>query len=300
MSETDRKLNNDLGEAILKTIVFFDLFDYPLTAYEIRENLDRSVELVDIFDILGQGTDLIEEKNGFYFLSGRAEIVITRQKRYNYSYRKIKIARRFVRLFRLCPFVRVVAVANSVGQYNLRDGSDIDFFVITAPRRLWLSRLYCTGLAKILNSRPTSQIKKDKICLSFYIATDHLDISDLRLSGGDPYFDYWRHNLILLYNKKRTYENFLFVNSLLAETDESQVIAATDAILPTGFFLNFLENIAKKIQLKIMPAALAAAMNNSDGVVVNDSVLKLYREDRRRFYAEKYGEKINKIFKKDS
>lgn len=300
MSETDRKLNGDLREAILKTIAFFDLFDYPLTAYEIRENLNRSVALVDIWGLLEQGSDLIEEKDGFYFLNGRAEIVMTRQKRYNYSYRKIKIARCFVRLFRLFPFVKVVAVANSLGQYNLRDGSDIDFFVITAPHRLWLSRLYCTGLAKLLNSRPTGQIKKDKICLSFYIATDHLDISDLRLSGDDPYFDYWRHNLILLYNKNRTYENFLLVNGLLADTDQARITAATDAMLPTGFFLNFLENIAKTIQLKIMPAALAAAMNNSDGVVVNDSVLKLYREDRRRFYAEKYGEKINKIFKKDS
>lgn len=294
------KLDSPLEKAIVNVIAFFDLFDYPLTAYEIRENLNRSVALVDIFNLLGQRSDLIEEKDGFYFLSGRSEIVMTRQKRYNYSYRKIKIARRFVRLFRLCPFVRIVAVANSLGQYNLRDGSDIDFFVITAPRRLWLSRLYCTGLAKVLNSRPTVKIKKDKICLSFYIAADHLDISDLRLSGADPYFDYWRRNLILLYNKNRTYENFLLVNGLVTAIDKVQITAAADAILPTGFFLNFLENIAKKIQLKIMPAALAAAMNNSDGVVVNDSVLKLYREDRRRFYAEKYGEKINKIFKKDS
>jgi len=300
MSEIDRELNGDLGEAILKTIAFFDLFDYPLTAYEIRENLDRSVELAGIFDFLGQEAAWIEEKDGFYFLRGRAEVVTTRQQRYNYSYRKIKIARHFVRLFRLCPFVRVVAVANSLGQYNLRDGSDIDFFIITAPRRLWLSRLYCTGLAKILNSRPTGKIKKDKICLSFYIATDHLDISDLRLGEADPYFDYWRRNLILLYNKNRTYENFLLVNGLLAETDKTQIAVETDVPSLTGFFLNFLEKIAKKIQLKIMPAALAAAMNNSDGVVVNDSVLKLYREDRRRFYAEKYGEKINEIFKKDS
>ena len=48
-----------------------------------------------------------------------------------------------------------------------------------------------------------------------------------------------------------------------------------------------------------MPAALTAIMNKSDGVVVNDSVLKLYREDRRRVYAEKYGKKINEIYQEN-
>lgn len=286
-----------LKEAIVKVIAFFDLFEYPLTAYEIWENLDEKVKLVKISDILEQEKDLIAEKDGFYFLNGRAEVITTRQKRYNYSYRKIKIARYFVRLFSFCPFVRVIAIANSLGQYNLRDGSDIDFFIVTAAHRLWISRLYCTGLAKILNSRPTAKIKKDKICLSFYVSEDHLDIDDLRLSGSDPYFDYWRRNLILLYNKKRTYEKFLVANGLSTKIKLS-FPAGQSARL--GLFLNFLENIAKKIQLKIMPVALAAVMNNSDGVVVNDSILKLYREDRRRDYAEKYGKKINEIFKKNS
>ena len=290
------KSGSPLEKAIVKVIAFFDLFDYPLTVYEIWENLDKKTNLGDILNILGKMDSVVSGKDGFYFLSGRAEIIVIRQKRYNYSYCKIKIAQRFVRLFRLLPSVKVVAVANSLGQYNLRDGSDIDFFIIAAPRRLWLSRLYCTGLAKILNSRPTIKTKKDKICLSFYVSEDHLDISDLRLSGTDPYFDYWRRNLVLLYNKKRTYERFLVANNLKGGSATDLVPVYPPRL---GFFLNFFEDIAKKIQLKIMPAALTAIMNKSDGVVVNDSVLKLYREDRRRVYAEKYGKKINEIYQEN-
>jgi len=296
MSETDWKLNNDLREAIIKTIVFFDLFEYPLTVYEIWNNLGRRVKLLEIKDILDQETaapPTICQKNGFYFLFSREEIIITRQKRHNYSVRKIKIARRFTRLFSLCPFVKVIALANSIGQFNLRDGSDIDFFIITAPRRIWLSRLYCTGLAKILNSRPAINNKKDKICLSFYVSEDHLNLADLRLVGFDPYFDYWRPNLVLLYNKAKVYQRFLAAN-------EPASLPIKRRKPDRNFFLDILEVGAKKLQLKIMPVALKIAINNSDGVVISDEVLKLYQVDRRREYAQKYGFKINEIFKESN
>jgi len=265
-----------LREAIISVIAFFDLFDYPLTAYEILERVKPVAELEKIWEILDQETEvtlgdygrdnvvsplIIQQKNGFYFLSGHEELVTIRQKRYNYSYRKIKIAKQFTCLFSLCPFVRVVTLANSIGSYNLRDGSDIDFFIITSPRRIWLSRLYCTGLAKILNSRPNAKTKKDKICLSFYLSQEHL-----------------RHGLVLLYNKDKVYEKFLQINRGL---DNLVLIYPAVKKSPGDYW----EKQAKKIQFKIMPPILKAAMNKSDGVVINDQVLKLYQRDRRREYA---------------
>lgn len=307
MSECSQKNPDRSLEAIILVVAFFDLFEYPLTAYEIWKNLNKSVVLEKIYKILDQATNsfiissgqnnkinqLIQQKNGFYFLKGREEIVTIRQKRYNYFYRKIKIARHFVSLFSFFPFVQVVALANVIGSYNLHDGSDIDFFIITTARRIWLSRLYCTGLAKILNSRPNTRTKKDKICLSFYLTQAHLNIADLRLSGDDPYFDYWRQGLVLLYNKNRSYEQFLNSNNPSVGPETIYSVVKKD------WLLDWLEEQAKKIQLKIMPPALKAAINNSDGVVVNDQVLKFYQRDRRREYAEKYGNKIHEIFKEN-
>ncbi|MFA5109502.1 MAG: hypothetical protein WC458_03090 [Patescibacteria group bacterium] len=291
------KFDSSLARTIIKTIVFFDLFEYPLTAYEIYKYSNRAAALGDILEELM--TLDVATKNGFYFLRGREEIVATRQKRHNYACRKIKIAQRFARLFGFCPFVKMVALANSLGQHNLRDESDIDFFIITAPRRIWLSRLYCAGWAKILNRRPTATDKKDKICLSFYISEDRLNLDDLRLTGADPYFDHWRGNLVLLYNKEEMFNRFLRANDLPDIRPAAPMSGLTPADRRPGIldsFNNRLEGIAKKLQLKIMSPALKAAMNNSDGVVINDRVLKLYRRDRRREYAEKYGQKINEIF----
>lgn len=285
-------------EVIIRTVAFFDLFDYPLTAYEIHKDLGRHLKLTEIIKVLDQEvnreTGFIRMKNGFYFLNGRVKIVNVRSRRYNYAVRKIKIARRFARVFSFCPFVRAVALANSLGAHNLRDESDIDFFIITAPNRLWLSRLYCAGLAKIMNRRPRATNKKDKLCLTFYISANRLNLDDLKLTGGDPYFDSWRKNLILLYNKGKIYEKFLAANGLTngAETKRTNQVEWRSG---KSLFLDGLERLANKLQLKIMPSVLRTAMNNSDGVIISDRALKFYVRDRRREFREKYGHKINEI-----
>lgn len=290
------KTEKELKEETTRVIVFFDLFDYPLTAYEIWKYLDYSGELLETINILNDlehnGQKNISQKDGLYFLSGREEIISVRQERHNYSLRKIKIARRFAKLFKLLPFVKAIILSNSIGQNNMRDGSDIDFLIITAPGRLWLVRLFCTGIAKLANSRPTEKNKRDKICLSFYLSAENMNLDEFQLVGGDPYFFYWLRSFILLYNKDKTYEHFLADNNLFIDS----ALTLEDAkFLSKSKFLNYLEKIAAKLQLVIMSQPLKMANNNSDGVVMSDRVLKLYLCDRRREYAEKYGNRISQI-----
>lgn len=278
-------------EEIIKILAFFDLFERPLTAFEIREKLDKKLSLSAILEIIGSRPDIIGQKDGFYFLSGREETLMTRQKRYNYSNRKFIIARRFARYFGLFPFVRAVALANSIGTRNLRDGSDIDFFIITASNRIWLTRFFCAGLAKVLNRRPTASDKKDKICLSFYVSTAHLNLDDLRLPGLDPYFDHWLRDLVLLYNKKGTYERFLAANKPGAGEVNADKESKTR-------LLDYGERLLKRWQLKIMPARLKEQMNKSSAVVVSDEVLKLYAVDRREEFLKKFNYNTHALLEK--
>lgn len=285
--------NGQLGEEIIKILAFFDLFERPLTVFEVWENLDKKVSISEVEITLNSWSEIISQKNGFYFLSGREEIITTRQKRYNYTNRKLKIARRFARFFSFFPFVRAVMMSNSIGAHNLRDESDIDLFIITAPGRIWLARFFCAGLTKLLNRRPTSSNKRDKICLSFYVSVVHLNLDDLRLPGGDPYFHYWLRSLVLLYNKKRTHEQFLAANNLqVGETDARQE--------PKNIFGDYLEQMAKNWQLKIMPTVLREQMNRSTGVVVSDAVLKLYAVDRRAEFLKKFNYKTHAVLEKNN
>jgi len=291
MFEFNLKNEDNLRRAIISVIAFFDLFEYPLSAFEIWKYLDRRIDFSEIFKILNKElvalSPVIESKWGFYFLKGRKNNIITRQKRYNYTNQKIKIARRFSKVFSFWPFVKLTAVSNLIGDHNLRDESDIDFFIITSTKRIWLSRFFCAGLAKLLNSRPRVNNKKNKICLSFYIAENDLNLNKLRLET-DPYFDYWIRSLFLLYNKRDTYNKFLSANGLVSPQREESKTSVNR-------LLDILETIARKIQLRIMPKELKAKINKSEGVYIGDNILKLHLHDKRQEFFNKYISKINEI-----
>ena len=285
----------DLKKKIKEVLAFFDLFDYPLTPLEIWHYLDKKFSFKEVLFLLDNMDDVCKEQ-GLIFLSGRNSIINVRKKRYNYTKRKLKKAKYFSFLFSLCPFVQLILLGNSLGSYNLRDGSDIDFVIISKPRRLWLTRLYCAGLAAILNSRPKKGDKRDKICLSFYISSDSLNLDNLQLKPEDPYFFYWLRSLVVLYDKNKTYERFLQDNKLffndkiwfdLKNKEKKNLLVYK--------FFNILEGLAKNFQLLIMAAELKMAANNSVGVVINDKVLKLYLRDNRQEYLEKYGNKLQQI-----
>jgi len=290
-----------LNETIIQVVVFFDLFDFPVTAFELWHYLDKQIKLQDIINVLEVAPE-IESKNGLYLLAGRGELLKTRQARHNYFLRKYKIAQRFVRYFSFLPFIKVITLSNSIGQFNLRDGSDIDIFIITARRRIWLTRLFCAGIAKILNSRPTPKNKKDKICLSFYISEENLNLDNLQIVDGDPYFFFWLRSLVLLYNKDKVYEEFLIANRLPLSEISGQsldgVPAGKQKTAGPNKMLNYFERAAQKIQLIVMSPALKKAINNSIGVVISDNILKLYIHDKRLEYAEKYANRISQIFEK--
>ena len=89
------------------TLKYFDLFDYPLKKEEIwRWLIGKSepgmmnYELRDFNEVLEKIFEhkIIQVKNGYYFLSGREDIVTTRQIREEESFKKIKKARRIAGL----------------------------------------------------------------------------------------------------------------------------------------------------------------------------------------------------------
>lgn len=301
-------MTNDLNiiekrQEILKVIVFYDIFDAPLTILEIRNQLSIDISLIEIEDVLNKEiiNSQISLDNGLYFLKGRDSIVSIRRQRYNYSLKKIKIAKFFAKIFSQFPFVLAIYTCRSSSVYNFRKESDIDFFIITKDRRIWLSRLFLAGLTKVLNKRPNKKTKKDKICLSFYISESNLDLSSLKVKDGDPDFEFWEKNLLLLYNKNNTHQNFLKANNLAKGFSDNEAVI-DQRLNKSGLFfkiLDILENLSFKLQLKIMPQYLRLAASdqlNVKGVIFNENIIKLHLLDPRLRIKELYEEKIKRFF----
>ncbi|MFH1661974.1 MAG: hypothetical protein ABIA02_02675 [Candidatus Falkowbacteria bacterium] len=294
--------NNNIKKAIVETIAFFDLFDYPLALFEIWKFINVKCRIEDINQNLDY--NFIENKNGFYFLKRRDEIIKKRLDKYNYSDRKFKRALKIAKIFKFIPWIKMIAIGNLIGAHNLKDDSDIDFFVITEKNKIWLTRFFCASFAKILGMRPKENNTRDKICLSFFIGEDSLNLENLMLKN-DIYFIYWLAGLSIIYDPDKIYKRFIRKNDWiykeLPNWQSAKNIKKRDAgrkISSTGFYYDLVdiffggaEKYIKKFQLKLMPDVLK---NNTDkdAVVISDGVLKLHAKDRRREYLKRWREKL--------
>lgn len=298
-----------LQKAIISAVVFFDMFDYPLTEIEIfkfcyfQDGFNKNdCGLENIKNILDSGIlrDKIEKKNNFYFLRGREEIIKIREKRYAQSIEKFRRAKFIIRIFTLFSFIKMAGVVNFMPSNNARKNSDIDLFIIAKKNRIWLTRMICAGICQIFGLRPTEKNMKDKICLTFFISEDNLDLQNIALDKNDIYFHYWLATVFPIYNKNRIYEKFISANSWIkkdllnfqpAIPDKKQKINFT---LNLSFLcdFNFLERLAKKIQLKILSPKLRKMANKDTRVIINDKMLKFHSNDRRKHYQKNYKSKI--------
>ncbi|MBI4779505.1 hypothetical protein HY797_03590, partial [Candidatus Falkowbacteria bacterium] len=146
--------SSDLREAIIKVIAFFDMFDYALTDVEIWRMLDIKCELSEVMAELEKDSGRTANKHGFYFLAGQEKNIEERLSRYSFTDRKFKRAVLVSKIFRFIPWIKMIAIGNLLGAHNLKDSSDIDFFIIAEDKRIWLTRFFCAGIAKFLGIRP--------------------------------------------------------------------------------------------------------------------------------------------------
>ena len=130
--------------AILQTLAYVDMYDYPLTVDEIHRYLIAvRATKSGVESALEDGrlaTDHIEKIEGYYFLTGRSGVVDMRRQRAVASENLWPHAVYYGRLISTLPFVSMVAVTGSLAVDNIDENADIDYLIITRPGRLWLSR----------------------------------------------------------------------------------------------------------------------------------------------------------------
>ena len=305
---------NYLELFILNTIVYFDLFDYPLTLSEIYSYLftggmeGGSFSLTEIEDCLVNSAKLnkfITTNGGFYFLKKREEIIQIRQDRYNLAEKKFKIARRAVKFFKFLPFVKMVSVCNSLAYSNAKADSDIDLFIVTAPGRIWVTRLFVIGIIWLLGLRPHQGKATDKICLSYYITTENLNLSETRILDIDVHLIFWLSTFWKMYDRDDCFVQFyqanLWLNKYLPnwqppqyglrrleeDNDYNKTIYKILEFIGQGQLGAYFDYLAKKLQLRYMSQQKKdLAVVGDKSVIISETILKFHLNDRRRQYLD--------------
>jgi hypothetical protein len=151
-------------------LLYFDIFQYPLNSSELRLAIPNPSKQDDIVgELLELG--LIEKKSEWYFLRGRNYTKrISEQSKSDVVLKKAKTYSKIINCF---PFVRGVYISGSLSKDWSDDTTDVDYFVVTSPQRLWLCRTMLILFKKIFlfNSRKY-------FCLNYFIDTENLRIEE--------------------------------------------------------------------------------------------------------------------------
>jgi hypothetical protein len=135
-----------LEEAVLRTVGYADVFDYPLTAGEVHRYLigvrARRSEVEEALAESGLVPDRLTHRDGLFSLRGREEIMELRRLRRAPAERLWPWAVRYGRRIAAVPFVRMVAVTGSLAANNVDSEADVDYFIVTEPGRVWMCRAF--------------------------------------------------------------------------------------------------------------------------------------------------------------
>jgi hypothetical protein len=295
-------------KGVIRTLLYFDIFHYPLTSDEIinfhpyllqQEAIDNTLTHL-------QNQSLLFKHENFYSLQSGSTSVTQRKAGNELAKKKLKTAQRFSRLISFFPFVRGVMLSGSLSKNYMDNASDIDYFIITAPKRLWLVRGMLALFKRVFlfNSHKY-------FCTNYFIDTESLEIEEKNL-----YTAMETATLIPVYGKS-LYKKFMAANAWTKTYLPNQInnrsvfIRETSIWLKTllEFFFNgklgetadlFLMNLAvkrwkKKFGATYTQAELALAFKSARNVskhhpqFFQKQVLDLFHDKIHRF------ESINQV-----
>lgn len=138
--------------AILKTLLYGDVFDFPMTGAEIHHFLlEQEATPETIQRTLKNSAWLAQHVipvNGYYAL--RPEAADLRHQREQISAALWDRALKYGVLMSYLPFVRMVAMTGALSMRNATSSSeDFDYMIVTRPGRVWLTRLLAVTLVRL-------------------------------------------------------------------------------------------------------------------------------------------------------
>ena len=133
------------AEAIFRTLLYADVFNFPMTEAEIHHFLIGTPATPDdvraTFEASPWLAKRIERVNGYCVVRGRAETADQRHERDSASKRLWPLARRYGIWLAHLPFVRMVALTGALSMRNANGNQDdIDYMLVTTAGRVWIAR----------------------------------------------------------------------------------------------------------------------------------------------------------------
>jgi len=168
-----------LSKSILRTLLYFDMFKYPLTAEEVFHHLQTNhVTTDDVREELKSMSQqsLIYSLNTFYSIQNNISLESRRKQGNLLAKKYLAIAEAKAKLIASFPFVRAVMASGSLSKEYMDENSDLDFFIVTKSKRLWIARTLLVMYKRIFLSG-----SHKFFCVNYFVDEEHLEIEEKNL-----------------------------------------------------------------------------------------------------------------------
>lgn len=231
MADTiDNKVLVTLSEeeqAVLKTILFFDVFGFPLKPSEVHQYAPISMSPLNVLPCLNfiVNHGLLFQHGNFFSLKNDDSIVQKRQVASDSAESMLKVARRFASLISRFPFVRSICITGNLTRGFVVAEDDLEFFIIAKTGRIWLTRALLRGFKKVflLNN-------KRYFNMNYFVDEAQLEVED-----KNQFTALQLKTLLPVYNAE-LYEQFIQANTWTAEYLPNMKPAKTTEVVAVKTF----------------------------------------------------------------
>lgn len=206
--------------AILTTILYSDIFDFPVTKQELWQYLisKKQIQQTDFEEALGRllTARVLIHKSGLYCLSGKEKQIAKRKKLLSEVEKKFFLAKRAAYYLSFIPTVRFIGVSGGLAMANVTKEDDVDFFLITQKNTLFVTRVIVLLLLEWrgLRRKRIAKNTSDTICVNFF-----LDEKQLLFNRGkhDIYIAREIVQVKPLFERGETFQQFLQQNAWVVQ-----------------------------------------------------------------------------------
>jgi len=153
---------------LIDGIIYADAFDCALTLEEGWRYSRVRVSLAEMREKIARAPlrEILGERDGYYFLRGREDLVAQRIERRRRAARLKQRAGSVAQWLQYAPFVRGLVLTGSVAADDAPADADVDMLVIVARDRIGLAFVVLGSLSRLLSRR--------LFCPNYYVSEAHL------------------------------------------------------------------------------------------------------------------------------
>jgi len=166
----------EFSNSILKVLVYFDLFEYPLSIEEIHFFLDKKIPERQLHTDLAELTKnrFVFNIDGFYSLRNDYRFAEKRMLGNKQAQPLLIKANKISRFLFQFPFVRGIGISGSLSKNMADEDADIDYFIITKANRLWIARTIMHFFKKLTFITG----HQHWYCMNYFIDEEQLQIEE--------------------------------------------------------------------------------------------------------------------------